>query len=469
METDNMNQDLDNSFENTDLKSNRLIDDADKEEIMKIDHRINILNFEMNELVAKIETAQVNANEVVKRLNDVKKDLIPLERAYFDLKAELETMKVETEEEKNIRLKDKYDELESLKNNIDNLTTEYDSIVIPETIKLPVIKSKFNMEKYDNEVANKDLMKNNKIKLSNMISGKNLSYNNLKDEITNGPSPYDIIYNKCKVAYEEFMKINDVYNTINKELVAIERIISRDQFNGKTKYDEINKLYNIREGLLNKGIFFLSIDPITKKTVVTEYDSEGNKKVLFHDLGEEVYNRNKQFKKLEELELNPPTYIYTVGDMMLEFQRESHKTLLSYEQTNYSNFVESFDPEYNRLHKELIKKEILELKKKIKEIDIKIDSLPKHEWIETDHKALEIEKNKVIDSMSSWTRDIYYNELNKNEIKRKDQLREIENQQFKLNNHHRSSFEKFINSIDSIKNDSYLRNRAVNILNNFNY
>jgi hypothetical protein len=200
-----------------------------------------------------------------------------------------------------------------------------------------------------------------------------------------------------------------------------------------------------------------------------EYDSEGNKKILFDDLGEEVYNRNKQFKKLEELELNPPTYIYTVGDMMLEFQRESYKTLLSYEQTNYSNFIESFDPEYNRLHKELIKKEILELKKKIKEIDIKIDSLPKQEWIEIDHKALEIEKNKVIDSMSSWTRDIYFNELNKNEIKRKDQLREIENQQFKLNNHHRSSFEKFINSIDSIKNDSYLRNRAVNILNSFNY
>ena len=51
----------------------------------------------------------------------------------------------------------------------------------------------------------------------------------------------------------------------------------------------------------------------------------------------------------------------------------------------------------------------MDLKKKIKEIEKKINDSPKQEWIEVDKNALEIEKYKIINSMSERTKSIYLN------------------------------------------------------------
>ena len=279
------------------------------------------------------------------------------------------------------------------------------------------------MDKYDKDVAYREDKKNNKTKLSNLLNSKNLRYDNLKDELDklkNQGSLYDTVLNECKLAYDEYNKITNVYNSIKKEITEIDKIISKDKFNGAILYDEANKLDKIKLGIINKGVFCLTIDPTTGKITVSEYDQEGNKIILFNDLSDEIQNRNNQFKKLEELEENPPTYIYTVVNIILEIERESLKTLLSYELASYNNFIESSDPELNKKNKDSIKKDIMDLKKKIKVIEKKINESPRHEWIEVDHKALEIEKNKIISSMSERTRDIYLNDEKKKEIEKKN-------------------------------------------------
>jgi hypothetical protein len=470
METDNIAPNTEN-IDDIKIKNDPFLEEKDKQELIKLNNRIKFLENEMNNLAKKIETDDIEKKApLLKKLDDINKEGVEKENIYFKLKSELDSMTPETDEQKNIRLKDKIDEIEKVKIEVDNIKNEYESILVPEPIEKPINKSKYSMDKYDIDVANRDKIKNNKIRLSNLLNSKNLSYNNLKselDKLKNIESPYDIIYNKCKIAYEECNQMSDIFENTKKELADINKIISKDQFNGNTLYNEVTKLYNIQTGLINKGVYYISIDPVTKKTVVTEYDIEGNKKIVFSDLGEELYNRNLHFKKLDDLESNPPTYIYTVGDMLLEFERDSFKTLLSYELSNYNNFIDSSDPEYNHSQKELIKKEIIEIRKKIKEVDKKINDLPRHEWIEVDQKALEIEKNKIISSMSERTHDIYLNEQKDKEVKRKEELRDIENREFKINNYQKSLFQKYINSLGSIKNDNFLKNKAINILNCF--
>ena len=76
-------------------------------------------------------------------------------------------------------------------------------------------------------------------------------------------------------------------------------------------------------------------------------------------------------------------------------------------------------------------------------------------------------KNKIISSMSKATLDIYLNEQKKIEQERKETLLKIENRNFKINNHAKSSFEKYLQSIGSLKENTYLNNRAKNILEQF--
>jgi hypothetical protein len=172
---------------------------------------------------------------------------------------------------------------------------------------------------------------------------------------------------------------------------------------------------------------------------------------------------------LEELEENPPTYVYTVVDIILEIERESLKALLSYELVNYNNFIDSSDPEYNRINKDLIKKEIINLRKKIKEIEKKINDSPKHEWTEVDKNALEIEKNKIISSMSERTRSIYLNEEKKKEIDKKNKLIQIENENFKNYNYSKNQFKNYLDSIGALKENSNMKNIAMNILKKMDY
>jgi len=478
MDTENINPNAEKSNDNENIEfnqfleqNNRLINNEDKIEIIKINNRIKMLETEMNLLIQKIETSQIECEPIIKKLDDTKKEGLIKEKIYFDLKKELDEMMIESEEDKNIRLKDKIDELEKMKIDIDKIKKEHDAIIIPEPISEPINKSKYAMERYNKEVAERNSIKNNKMRLSNLLNNRNLNYDNFKsnlNDLRNKESPYDIAFNKCKIAHDEYYQLSDLYNSFNKDLSAIERIISKDQFNGKTIFEEVNKLYGIRTGFLNKGIWCLSIDPKTNKTIVSEYDKDGKQVIIFDDLGEELYNRNLSFKKLDELESNPPTYIYTVGDMMLELERESLRNILSYEMVSYNNFNDSSDPEYNRLTKDSIKKDIIELKQKIKEIDKKIDSLPKKEWTEVDKKAVEIEKNKIISSMSKATLDIYLHEENQKEEERKKIQIKNENKIFKVNNYGKSLFRNYVNSIGgTLKNDQYLNNIAVSIMRKF--
>jgi hypothetical protein len=477
MDTENINPNTEKSENNEDnefskfLEQNdRLINNEDKIQILKINDRIKLLESEMNLLIKKIETAQVDCEPIIKKLEDIKKEGLEKEKIYLDLKKELDGMIIESEEDKNIRLKDKIDELEKMKIDIDKIKKEHEAIIIPEPISEPTNKSKYAMDRYNKEVAERNSIKNNKMRLSNLLNTRNLNYIDLEsnlNDLRNKESPYDIAVNKCKIAHDEYYQLSDLYNVTNKDLVVIERVISKDKFNGKTIFEEINKLYDIRIGFLNKGIWCLSVDPITRKTIVTEYDKDGNKVIVFNDFGEELYNRNLAFKKLDELESNPPTYLYTVSDMMLEFERESLKTILTYEMSSYNNFNDSADPEYNRLTKDSIKKEILEIKQKIKDINKKIDSLPKHEWLEIDKNAIEIEKNKIISSMSKATLDIYLNEQKQKDEERKQIQIKNDNKIFKINNHGKSLFKNYLNSIGTLKNDPYLNNIAVNIMRKF--
>jgi hypothetical protein len=458
------------NYEN--IKEYNFLDEKDKLEIIKIDDRIKVVENEMNQLISKIEKTEIEKENIYSRFDDVGKEGIKLEQKYFDLKNKLDIIKPETEEEKNIRLKDKIEEIEKISKEIDNFQKEHDAIIISDMIQKPSNKSKFIMDKYDKDVAYREEMKNNKTKLSNLLNSRNQRCENLKDELNklkNQGSIYDIVLNDCKVAYDEYNKITDVYNSIKKEINEIEKIISKDKFNGTILYDETIKLDKIKLGIINKGVFCLTFNHISGKTTVSEYDQEGNKIILFNDLSDEIENRNNQFKKLEELEENPPTYVYTVVDIILEIERESLKALLSYELVNYNNFIDSSDPEYNRINKDLIKKEIINLRKKIKEIEKKINDSPKHEWTEVDKNALEIEKNKIISSMSERTKSIYLNEEKKKEIDKKNKLIQIENENFKNYNYSKNQFKNYLDSIGALKENSNMKNIAMNILKKMDY
>jgi len=457
------------------VKENRFLDEKDKVEILKINERINILECEMNELAKKIDTLEIEKREpILKKLEEINIIGLEKENIYFKLKAELDSMKPESEEEQNIRLANKLLELEKLKNEVDKIKNEYDSIVVPNAIEKPInfgtTKSKVIMDKYEKDAANRELLKSNKMRLANLLNSKNLTYNNLKENLEkdrNISSPYDIVFKKCKIAYDEYEQLNNDFNNLKKELAEIDRIISKDQFNGNTLYNQTSKLYDIRTGLMNKGIWILMFDKLTRKTIVMEYDSEGRKKIVFDDLGYELHNRNNQFKKLEELELNPPTYIYTVTDILLESEKRSLKSMLGYEQEKYLNFIDTSDPEYNFNYKNLIKKEIIELKKKIKDIDTRINEMPKTEWTDIDHAAVEIEKNKIITEMSDHTREIYLNEKRNEEENRKENLRKNTEKEFNINHHSKNMFEKYLKSIGHIRNDAFLKNKSLQILRDF--
>jgi len=365
-------------------------------------------------------------------------------------------------------------ELEKIKNEVDKIKNEFDTILGPNATEKPIAlgnpKSKALMDKYEKDTANRELLKSNKTRLSNLLNSKNLTYNNLKENIQkerNAASPYDIVFNKCKIAYDIYEQLNIDFNNLKKELAEIDRIISKDQFNGNTLYDQTTKLYDIRKGLMNKGIWILMFDKVTRKTIVMEYDLEGKKKIVFDDLGYEIENRSNQFKKLEELELNPPTYIYTVTDILLESEKRSLKSMLSYEQEKYLNFIDTSDPEYNLQSRSLIKKEINELKNKIKEIDTKINAMPKTEWFDIDHAAVEIEKNKIISEMSDHTREIYLNEKRNEEESRRENLRKNSEKEFHINHQSKNMFEKYLRSVGHIRDDPFLKNKSLKILREF--
>jgi hypothetical protein len=226
---------LDKNDEN--IKECNFIDDKDKFEIIKINDRIKIVENEMNNLICKIEKTEIEKDNILKRLDDVGKEGINIEKKYFELKNKLDTIKPETEEEKNIRLKDKIEEIDKLSLEINTLQKEHDAIIISDSIQKPSNKSKFIMDKYDKDVAYREEQKNNKTKLSNLLNSKTLRYDNLKDELDklkNQGSIYDIVLNECKLAYDEYNKISDVYNSIKKEIIEIDKVISKDKFNGTT-------------------------------------------------------------------------------------------------------------------------------------------------------------------------------------------------------------------------------------------
>jgi hypothetical protein len=436
-----------------------LISDIDKDEVIKINNRIKILEKEMNDLVNKIEKDEYEKREpLLKKLYDIENEGHIKEKIYFNLKKELDSMTPETEDEKNIRLKSKIDELNKIQIEIDHIKKEHDSIIIPDPIEKPINKSKFTTDKYNKDVSDRDAIKNSKMRLSNLLSSKGLNYLNLKTKIDNEKnivSSYDIIYNKCKVAYDEYNQIGYIYDNIKKELNEIDKLISKDQFNGKILYNEIFKLYDIKSTIYNKGVFCISIDPVTKNQIVTEYDLDGKRKVLFDN-----YTASNIFDKLENLDKNPPTYVYTSSNILLELELESLKNILTYEITYYKTTT-------NIIEKKKTKNDIIELKKQIKNIESKINDLPISEWIEVDKTELEIQKNNIISSMSKNILNVYLKEERQKKIERIEKIKEYENEDFKINNYSKSMFEKYINSNDSINKDNYLQNIAVNILKQF--
>jgi hypothetical protein len=436
-----------------------LITDIDKEEIIKINNRIKILEKEMNDLANKIEKYEFEKREpILKKLYDIENEGNNKEKIYFNLKKELDSMTPETEDEKNNRLKDKINELDKIQIEIDRIKKEHDLIIIPDPIEKPINKSKFTTDKYNKDVSDRDAIKNSKMRLSNLLSSKGLNYSNLKtkiDEEKNIESSYDILYNKCKIAYDEYNQIGDIYDNIKKELNEIDKLISKDQFNGTILYNEIGKLYDIQSTIYNKGVFCISIDPVTKNQIITEYDLDGKKKVLFDN-----YTASNIFDKLENLDKNPPTYVYTSSNILLELELESLKNILNYENSYYKNTT-------NLIEKKKTKNDIIELKKQIKDLESKINDLPISEWIEVDKKELEIQKNNIISSMPKNILNVYLKEEKQKEIEKIQKMKEYENEDFKINNYSKSMFENYINSNKSINKDDYLKNIAVSILKQF--
>jgi hypothetical protein len=107
------------------------------------------------------------------------------------------------------------------------------------------------------------------------------------------------------------------------------------------------------------------------------------------------------------------------------------------------------------------------LKKKIKDIDFRINEMPKTEWTDIDHAAVEAEKNKIISEMTDHTREIYLNEKRSEEETRRENLRKNTEKEFNINHHSKNMFEKYLRSVGNIKNDAFLKNKSLQILRDF--
>jgi hypothetical protein len=71
--------------------------------------------------------------------------------------------------------------------------------------------------------------------------------------------------------------------------------------------------------------------------------------------------------------------------------------------------------------------------------------------------------------MSESTRSIYLNEEKKKEFEKRDKLLKIENENFKNNNYSKNQFKKYLDSIGALKENSNMKNIAMNILKKMEY
>jgi hypothetical protein len=69
--------------------------------------------------------------------------------------------------------------------------------------------------------------------------------------------------------------------------------------------------------------------------------------------------------------------------------------------------------------------------------------------------------------MSNSTREIYLNEKRNEEVSRRENLRKNTEKEFNINHQSKNMFEKYLRSVGHIKNDSFLKNKSLQILREF--
>jgi hypothetical protein len=296
----------------------------------------------------------------------------------------LSTLHKETEEEKENRVANEKNILETEKKKLYNLETEFNSTIIPPIIDKMEYVSKKKMTEYNNLIAERDRIKLNKNRLGNLINNKHIDLKNAEEKLKlvyNLPNEYDKtilqINNLTKEINEETKKLNS-FNTVlrNHSIIQAKLDVYKEKLNENIKNYEKFKLQNISIVSLNK---------------IDEYDNDGN-------LYKTITNSYDMYNKLNELDKNPPTvqiggdiYSQREYDFLRDYYDERIYLYNIYNKKN--NYLDEFEEDHQKWLNNC-KNDLKQIKNRLEELK----EVLKNQifWTDIDHERYNIQKKNII-------------------------------------------------------------------------
>jgi hypothetical protein len=322
-------------------------------------------------------------DEYIQRSN-IETKLSAKKRVMTELTEKLSTLRRETDEEKEIRVLNEKNILESEKKKLAELELEFNSITIPQIIDKTEYVAKKKMLEYNRLVTEREQIKLNKNRVGNLIGNKRFDIQKAEENLQyayNLPNEYNQtlleINNLNKEIMEESKKLNS-FNSLLRDRAIIEAKLEmyKQKLNENIRNYEKYKLQDISIISLNK---------------IDDYDSEGN-------LSRTIINASDMYNKLNKLDNNKPT-IEVGSDIFsqreYDFLRQYYNERISlYNKFNHkNNYLDEFEEDHQKWL-DNCKNDLKIIKNRLEELNGKLKN--QIFWTDTDHEKYNIQKKNII-------------------------------------------------------------------------